>query len=116
LGQLKLRTAGSGITLIVTDPNMDEIDSLYGSCLGVDAMSYAWQSTVCAGLVREHYRADYALFLSSDIVHATVETSVSWIDLRNGQIVWSNKARDSDWRDDRSARRAVENVFAGSPL
>jgi hypothetical protein len=122
LGHLKVRSAASGFTLIVTNASVDEIDSLYGSCLGVDAMSYAWQSHACADLVREHYRADYALFLSSEIAYdmpvfgMISSSSLSLIDLRNGNMVWSNRSSDGDWRDDRSARTAIQNLLAGSPL
>jgi hypothetical protein len=122
LGHLKDRSAESGFTLIVTNPDIDEIDSLYGSCLGVDAISYAWQSHACADLVREHYRADYALFLSSEITYdmralgMNSSSSLSLIDLRNGEMVWSNKRGDGDWRDDRSARTAIQNLLADSPL
>ncbi len=121
LGHLKVRAAESGFTLIVTDPSVDEIDSLYGSCLGVDPISYAWQSHACADVVREHYRADYALFLSAEIsygtpVLGTPSSSLSLIDLRNGKMVWSNKNGDGDWRDDRSAQTAMQNLLAGSPL
>jgi hypothetical protein len=122
LGHLKVRSAESGYTLIVTNPSVDEIDSLYGSCLGVDANSYAWQSHACADLVREHYRADYALFLSSQITYdmpvfgMISSSSLSLIDLRNGKMVWSNKSGDGDWRDDRSARAAIQNLLTDSPL
>jgi hypothetical protein len=122
LGQLKVRAAGSGFALIVTDSGVDEIDSLYGSCLGVDPASYAWQSHACAELVRERYRADYALFLSSEITHDMAvfpivsSSSLSLIDLRDGRLVWSSKRGDSDWRDDRSAQTAIQNLFAGSSL
>ena len=122
LGYLKVRSAQSGFTLVVTNPDIDEIDSLYGSCLGVDAISYAWQSHACADLVREHYRADYALFLSSETAYDMQDlgmyssSSLSLIDLRDGKLVWSNRRGDGDWRDDRSARTAIQNLLAGSPL
>ena len=111
LGHLKVRAAESGFTLILTDPSVDEIDSPYGSCLGVDPISYAWQSHACADLVREHYRADYGT-----PVLGTPSSSLSLIDLRNGKMVWSNKNGDGDWRDDRSAQTAMQNLLAGSPL
>ena len=122
LGRLKARSAASGFTLIVTNPDVDEIDSLYGSCLDVDPISYAWQSHACADLVREHYRADYALFLSSQITDdmpgfgVVSSSSLSLIDLRDGEMVWSSKNHDGDWRDDRSAENAIGNLLAGSPL
>jgi hypothetical protein len=122
LGYLKVRSAEAGFTLIVTNPNIDEIDSLYGPCLGVDAISYAWQSHACADLVREHYRADYALFLSSEITcdvpgcGMPSSSSLSLIDLRNGKMIWSHTSDDGDWRDDRSARTAVLNLLADAPL
>ena len=122
LGYLKVRAAESGFTLIVTDPGVDEIDSIYGSCLGVDPISYAWQSHACIDLVREHYRADYALFLSSEIAYdmpvfgMTSFSSLSLLDLRSGKMVWSNKRGDGDWRDDRSAQMAMQALLAGSPL
>ena len=122
LGRLKARSAASGFTLIVTNPDVDEIDSLYGSCLDVDPISYAWQSHACADLVREHYRADYALFLSSQITDdmpgfgVVSSSSLSLIDLRDGKMVWSNQNHDGDWRDDRSAETAIRNLLAGSPL
>ena len=122
LEHLKVRSAESGFTLVVTNPDIDEIDSLYGSCLGVDAISYAWQSHACADLVREHYRADYALFLSSKTTYdrpvfgTPTSSSLSLIDLRNGKMVWSSKSGDGDWRDDRSAGMAIQNLLAGSPL
>ena len=119
---LKVRSADSGFALIETNPGVDEIDSLYGSCLGVDPISYAWQSQACADLVREHYRADYALFLSSEANYdmpglgTPSSASLSLIDLRNGKPVWSNKSGDGDWRDNRSAQTAMQNLLAGSPL
>jgi hypothetical protein len=119
---LKVRSAESGFTLIVTNPGVDEIDSLYGSCLGVDPISYAWQSLACADVVRERYRADYALFLSSEISYGMPvlgtpsSSSLSLIDLRNGKMVWSNRRGDGDWRDDRSAQLAMQNLLADSPL
>jgi hypothetical protein len=122
IGHLKARAEESGFTLIVTDPSVDEIDSLYGPCLGVDPISYAWQSHACADLVREHYRADYALFLLSEITYdmpvlgVVSSSSLSLMDLRNGKIVWSRKNGDGDWRDDRSAKTAIQNLLAGSPL
>jgi hypothetical protein len=122
IGHLKARAEESGFTLIVTDPSVDEVDSLYGPCLGVDPISYAWQSHECADLVREHYRADYALFLSSEITYdmpvrgMVSSSSLSLMDLRNGKIVWSRKNGDGDWRDDRSAQTAIQNLLAGSPL
>lgn len=122
LGHLKVRSAQSGFTLVVTNPDIDEIDSLYGSCLGVDAISYAWQSHACADLVREHYHADYALFLSSKttydrpVVGTPTSSSLSLIDLRNGKMVWSSESGDGDWRDDRSTGMAIQNLLAGSPL
>ncbi len=122
LGNLKVRAAESAFTLIVTDPSVDEIDSLYGSCLDVDPISYAWQSHACVDLVREHYRADYALFLSSEITYdmpvfnMVSSSSLSLMDLRNGKIVWSRTNEDGDWRDDRSAQTAMQALLAGSPL
>jgi hypothetical protein len=122
LGHLKARSAAAGFTLIVTNPSVDEIDSLYGSCLGVDAISYAWQSHDCADLVRERYRADYALFLSSEtnydrpVFAATSSSSLSLIELRSGKMVWSNRIGDGDWRDDRSAQAAIQKLLADSPL
>jgi hypothetical protein len=121
LGRLKARSAASGFTLIVTNPDADEIDSLYGSCLGVDPVSYAWQSHVCADLVREHYHADYALFLSSQIANMAglgiaSSSSLSLIDLRDGKTVWSSIDREGDWRDESSAETAIRNLLAGSPL
>ena len=122
IAHLKDIGAESGFTLIVTNPSIDEIDSLYGPCLGVDAISYAWQSDACADLVREHYRADYALFLSSEITSdmpafgMPSSSSLSLIDLRTGKMVWSHKSNDGDWRDDRSAQTAIENLLADSPL
>jgi hypothetical protein len=122
LGHLKIRSAQSGFTFVVTNPDIDEIDSLYGSCLGVDASSYAWQSHACADLVREHYHADYALFLLSKTTHdgpvagTPTSSSLSLIDLRNGKVVWSSESGDGDWRDDRSAGMAIQSLLAGSPL
>jgi hypothetical protein len=122
LAHLRAIGAESGFTLIVTDPNIDEIDSLYGPCIGVDAISYAWQSHACADLVREHYRADYALFLSSEITYdmpvlrMPSSSSLSLVDLRNGKIVWSHKSANGNWRDDRSARTAIQDLLADSPL
>jgi hypothetical protein len=122
LEHLEARSARSGFTLIATNPNIDEIDSLYGSCLGVDAISYAWQSNACAGLVREHYRADYALFLSSEATYdmpafgMSSSSSLSLIDLRNGKTVWSSKTGNVDWRDDGSAETALQALLADSPL
>lgn len=122
IGHLKARAEESGFTLIVTDPSVDEIDSLYGSCLGVDPISYAWQSHACADLVREHYRADYALFLSAEITYdmpvlgMVSSSSLSLMDLRDGKIVWSRKNGYGEWRDDRSAKTAIQNLLAGSPL
>jgi hypothetical protein len=122
LQHLKVRSAESGFTLVVTNPDIDEIDSLYGSCLGVDAISYAWQSHACADLVRERYGADYALFLSSEMAYdmpglgRTSSSSLSLVDLRNGKMVWSNTNGDGDWRNERSAGMAIQNLLAGSPL
>src|SRR5258706_9949024 len=121
LGYLKVRAAESGFTLIGTDPGVDEIDSIYGSCLGVDPISYAWQSHACVDLVREYYRADYALFLSSEIAYdmpvfgMTSFSSLSLLDLRSGKVVWSNKRGDGDWRDDRSAQTATQGLLTGAP-
>lgn len=122
LAHLKIIGAEARFTLIVTNPNIEEIESLYGPCLGVDAISYAWQSHACADLVRERYRADYALFLSSQInddmpaLGMPSSSSLSLIDLRTGEMVWSHKSVDADWRDDRSARTAIENLLADAPL
>ena len=122
LSNLKVRSAKSGLTLIVTNPGVDEIDSLYGSCLGVDPISYAWQSQACTELVRERYRADYALFLSSEMTYdmpamsPPSSSSLSLMDLRNGKMVWSSKSSDGDWRDERSAQTAIQTLLAGSPL
>ena len=122
LGHLKVRSAESRFTLIVANPSVDEIDSLYGSCLGVDPISYAWQSQACTELVRERYRADYALFLSSEMTYdmpamsPPSSSSLSLMDLRNGKMIWSSKSGDGDWRDDRSAQTAIQTLLAGSPL
>ena len=122
LGHLKVRSTESRFTLIVANPSVDEIDSLYGSCLGVDAISYAWQSHDCADLVRERYRADYALFLSSEtnydmpVFATTSSSSLSLIDLRSGKMVWPSRIGDGDWRDDRSAQAAIQKLLADWPL
>ena len=64
----------------------------------------------------------YALFLSSEITYDMAvpgmisSSSLSLVDLRNGQMVWSNRIGDCDWRDDRSAQTAMQNLLAGSPL
>ena len=122
LGHLEARASESRFTLIVTNPNIDEIDSTYGPCLGVDAISYAWQSHACVALVRERYHADYALFLSSGnvydmpVVGMPSSSSLSLIDLRNGKLIWSNKSRDVDWRNELSAEKAIQTLVADLPL
>jgi hypothetical protein len=72
--------------------------------------------------VREHYRADYALFLSSEATYdmpafgMSSSSSLSLIDLRNGKTVWSSKTGNVDWRDDGSAKTALQALLADSPL
>ena len=72
--------------------------------------------------MREYYRADYALFLSSEIAYdmpvfgMTSFSSLSLLDLRSGKMVWSNKRGDGDWRDDRSAQTAMQALLTGAPL
>jgi hypothetical protein len=46
--------------------------------------------------------------------HHTV--SASLVDLRTGKIVWGSFTDEGGFRDDANAQKAVQNLFAGSPL
>jgi len=61
-------------------------------------------------------------FLSSEATYdmpafgMSSSSSLSLIDLRNGKLIWSNKSRDVDWRNELSAEKAIQTLVADLPL
>jgi hypothetical protein len=97
--------------------------------------NFDWTLGPGAAVLRQHYKADYALFTfvrdsySSDSrkalsvllmrpTGAVQQGFASLVDLRTGRIVWFNRLADQygGLRDEKSAGESVEHLLDGLPL
>ncbi len=110
-GLLGQKLAARGATLLIAGPS-DDVESMYGACLGVSPDAYAWESRECAAPVGAQYRADYALFLSREARTATL----TLIDLSTGGVAWMASVEDADWNNQAAAGRALDRLLEGAPF
>ena len=103
---LEVGGGDAAFVLVKADPNRDEVESVYGPCIGVDADSYAWQSGACADPVRQRFGADYALFLSPD--------SLALADLQSAKIVRAGHAPDTDWGSSEGVGKTITRLIGAA--
>jgi hypothetical protein len=135
----------------ITDPHEIQIAKLHGpvgravithALLGVKlpnkTQAMDWTLGPGAAALRDHYGADYALFMYVNDSYTSAGRAllmlgaaafgvgiqggqqvgfVSLVDLRTGNIVWFNVRNDAggDLRDDKGAKRFVEGILSELP-
>lgn len=153
--QLKLFFAKQNTSLVlvddITDPHEVQLAKLHGpvgravithALMGVKlpnkTQAMDWTLGPGAAALRDHYGADYALFMYVNDSYTSAGRAlfmlgaaafgvsiqggqqvafVSLVDLRTGNIMWFNVRNDQggDLRDDKGAKRFVDGILADLP-